>query len=69
MAKRSWFSKLPADAQSRLLAIKEDHKAGRFGDVTQAVVVVAILALAKEQKWPVPNHADTIRRWLVSSDT
>lgn len=67
--KRSWFSKLPADAQQRLKEIKQAFKDGKFAGLPFSVICTAIENLLKEHKWPVPTNQDTILRWLRSSGT
>ena len=67
--KRSWFSKLPKDAQQRLDEIKQAFRDGKFSGMPYSVVCTAIENLLKEQKWPVPQNQDTILRWLRSSAT
>lgn len=67
--KRSWFSKLPKDAQQRLSEVKQAFKDGKFSGVSYSVVCTAIENLLKEHKWPVPGNKDTILRWLRSSGT
>jgi len=67
--KRSWFSKLPADAQKRLAAIKSDYTDGKFAGVSHTALCVAIKSLLKENAWPVPETGDTILRWLRSTGT
>lgn len=68
-AKKSWFSKLPADAQKRLIVVKKAYNEGRFAGVALVVVFEAIQALLRENKWPVPSSIDTVVRWLRSTDT
>lgn len=65
---KSWFSKLPPDAQKRLAEIKKAYEAGRFAGISLAAVCKAVVALLTEQKWPVPKSKNTISRWLRSSD-
>jgi hypothetical protein len=67
--KRSWFSKLPPDAQKRLSEIKAAYTDGKFAGVSYSALCQAITDLLKEQKWPVPGNQDTILRWLRSSGT
>ena len=67
--KKSWYSKLPPDAQTRLGEIKKAFVDGRFAGITLAAVCQAVEALLKEQQWPVPKSRNTISRWLHSSDT
>ena len=67
--KKSWFSKLPPDAQKRLNEIKKAFADGRFAGISLAAVCQAVEALLKEQSWPVPKSENTISRWLRSSDT
>jgi len=67
--KRSWFSKLPTDAQQRLNEIKAAYTDGKFAGVSYSALCQAITDLLKEQKWPVPGNRDTILRWLRSSGT
>ena len=65
---KSWFSKLPPDAQKRLAGIKTAYEDGRFVGISRAAVCKAVVALLTEQKWPVPKSKNTIQRWLSSSD-
>lgn len=65
---KSWFSKLPADAQKRLVEIKAAYEAGRFGGISLAALCKAVVALLEENKWPAPKSKNTISRWLRSSD-
>ena len=67
--KRSWFSKLPKDAQERLGEIRQAFRDGKFSGMPYSVICTAVQNLLKEQKWPVPGNRDTILRWLRSSDT
>jgi hypothetical protein len=67
--KRSWFSKLPAEAQQRLNEIKTAYTDGKFAGVSYSALCQAITDLLKEHKWPVPGNRDTILRWLRSSGT
>jgi hypothetical protein len=67
--KRSWFSKLPSDAQKRLAAIKTDYMDGKFADLSQTALCVAITSLLRENSWPAPATGDTILRWLRSTGT
>lgn len=67
--KRSWFSKVPKEAQRRLGEIKQAFRDGKFSEMPNSVVILAIENLLKEQKWPVPGHRDTIIRWLRSTST
>ena len=67
--RKSWYAKLPPDAQSRLAEIKKAYDAGRFEHMNCTVIREAINALLKENGWPVPQSAETIIRWLRSSGT
>jgi hypothetical protein len=67
--RRSWFSKLPTDAQHRLNEIKAAYTDGKFAGVSYSALCQAITDLLREHKWPVPGNRDTILRWLRSSGT
>jgi hypothetical protein len=67
--KRSWFSKLPPEAQQRLREVKRAYTDGKFAGVSYATLCKAITDLLREYKWPVPTNQDTILRWLRSSGT
>lgn len=66
---KSWFSKMPSNAKSRLSEIKKGYEEGRFEGISLAAICKAIESLLKEQKWPAPKSKHTISRWLRSSDT
>lgn len=66
--KKSWFSKLPPEAQKRLAEVKKAFEDGRFAGISLSAVCQATAALLKEHKWPVPKSRHTISRWLRSSD-
>lgn len=66
--KKSWFSRLPAESQSRLNEIKEAFLAGKFAGASLATIHAAIVSLCREHKWQEPKSVGTIKAWLHSSD-
>lgn len=64
--KRSWFSRLPKEAQSDLAEIKRRFDAGEYATVEYSVIHRAVVARCKEESWPVPE-VSTVRRWLQRS--
>lgn len=67
--KKSWFSRLPAEAQGRMTEIKEAFLAGKFAGASLATIHAAIVALCREHKWAEPKAVGTVKAWLHSSDT
>jgi hypothetical protein len=65
---KSWFSKLPANAQRELEEIKKVWAAGGLHGVQIVVIWRGIVARCKEESWPAPKSETTINRWLRSSD-
>ena len=60
---RSWFSKLPKEAQQDFAEIKRKYDAGEYHGVEFAIIHRAVVARCKEEAWPVPE-VSTVRRWL-----
>jgi hypothetical protein len=67
--KRSWFSRLPKEAQDRLLEIKQAYIAGAYTGVSLSILHMAVASLCKENAWEVPKSRDTVAAWLRSRDT
>jgi hypothetical protein len=63
---RSWFSRLPKEAQQDFAEIKSRHAAGQYRGVSVAIIHRAAIARCKEEGWPEPKSVGTIRDWLNS---
>jgi hypothetical protein len=63
---RSWFSRLPKEAQQDFSEIKSRYAAGQYRSVSVAIIHRAAIARCKEQGWPEPKCVGTIRDWLNS---
>lgn len=64
--RKSWFSKLPQQAQEELLEVKRRFHAGEYRDVELAVIYRGIIARCKGAKWETPKSVCTIINWLRS---
>jgi hypothetical protein len=62
--KRSWFSRLPKEAQHDFAEIKSRHIAGHYQGVAFSTIHKAVVARCKEEGWPEPKSESTIERWL-----
>lgn len=62
--KKSWFSKLPPEAQADLLDLKRRFQAGEYEGVELSVIHRGVVARCKEAQWPVPKSDCTITNWL-----
>jgi hypothetical protein len=63
--KRSWFSRLPKEAQQDFAEIKKRYDAGEYAGVEFVVIHRAVAARCKEESWPAPADPGTVRRWLL----
>jgi len=63
---RSWFSRLPKEAQQDFAEMKSRCAAGQYLGVSVAVIHRAVVARCKEQGWQEPKSVGTVRDWLKS---
>jgi hypothetical protein len=66
--KRSWFSRLPAEAQAEMVEVKREWLSGALQGTPFAAVYRGIAARCKEVGWHAPEAEQTISRWLRSPD-
>lgn len=64
--RKSWFSRLPMEAQEELLEVKRRFKAGEYRGVEMAVIYRGVVARCKGAKWDIPKSVCTIANWLRS---
>lgn len=63
---RSWYSRLPPDAQKDFAEVKTRHAEGHYAGVAMSVIHAAVVARCKEESWPEPHSVTTVSRWLKS---
>ncbi|NBW14686.1 MAG: hypothetical protein EBR82_42475 [Caulobacteraceae bacterium] len=66
--KRSWFSRLPAEAQAEMAEVKREWLTGTLQGTPFSTIYRGIVARCTEVGWHAPDAEQTISRWLRSPD-
>jgi hypothetical protein len=66
--KRSWFSRLPTEAQVEMSEVKREWLSGALQGAPIVTVYRGIVARCTEVGWHAPEAEQTISRWLRSPD-
>jgi hypothetical protein len=61
---RSWFSRLPKEAQREFGNIRAKYVSGEIAHVAISTIYRAIVNVCKENGWQAPKSPSTIQRWL-----
>ena len=65
---RSWFSRLPPEAQAEMAEVKSAWLSGELKGTPIVTVYRGIVARCTEVGWHAPEAEQTISRWLRSPD-